>query len=267
MSEIGIYPAITASIGGKQRRLTLARQWRRAIENGELDRTTPVHYEPGPGRGSMIEAGGCPELMPLFDEIKGPLPQPKPAVEPAALPVNEDQGERLARIEAEVAALPATRPARPVSALWTTPQADKSARTIAPPSGPGGATERSGPGWAMLPIKRYAVFEGRARRSEYWNFQLFVTLPLFFLIGMAGAAESETMLGMLALVWLALFIPALAATVRRLHDRGLSGWLVVVFGLLGLIPMVGFLFGLGFIVLLALPGTDGSNQYGPDPKG
>lgn len=267
MNEIGIYPAITASIGGKQRRLTLTRQWRRAIENGELDRSTPVHYEPGPDRGSIIEAGGCPELAALFDEIKGTLPKQQPSAEQSLPAAVESTADRLSRIEAEIAAQPEAQPLHRRSTLPTDPRKDFSERAIISQSSAVGTAERSGLQWAMLPLKRYAVFEGRARRSEYWNFQMFVTLPLFFLFGFAGVSQSETLLGILALAWIGLLIPSVAVTVRRLHDRGLSGWLVVLFGLFSLIPIVGFLFVLGFIVLLALPGTSGPNQHGPDPKG
>ncbi|MFO6430271.1 DUF805 domain-containing protein [Erythrobacter sp. W302b] len=266
MSEIGIYPAITASIGGKQRRLTLMRQWRRAIENGELDRPTPVYFESGPGSGLIIEAGACPELAPLFDEIKGSLPKQEPVIEQSAPHSNETQAVRLAHIEAEIAATRADQPARPGNALRIKPQLNSSERTIATAPNVDFAIERSGPGWAMLPLKRYAVFEGRARRSEYWNFQLFVILPLFFMLGVAGAVNSDVLVGIIFLIWLGLLIPSVAVTVRRLHDRGLSGWLVVLAGLLSLIPFVGFLIGLGFIVVLALPGTNGQNPYGPDPK-
>jgi uncharacterized membrane protein YhaH (DUF805 family) len=242
------------------------RQWRRAVENGELERSTQVYFESGPGSGSIIEAGACPELASLFDEIKGPLPKQEPVVEQSVPQANETQADRLARIEAEIAVTPADQPVRPGSALRIKPQPNSSSRTIATAPMADGAIERSGPGWAILPLKRYAIFEGRARRSEYWNFQLFVILPLFFMLGVAGAMSSDMLIGLLFLVWLGLLIPSLAVTVRRLHDRDLSGWLVVLAGLLSLIPFVGFPIGLGFIVLLALPGTHGQNTYGPDPK-
>ena len=61
------------------------------------------------------------------------------------------------------------------------------------------------------------------------------------------------------LLWLAIIIPSLAVTVRRLHDQDKTGWLV----LLGLIPFVG---GLILLVFMLLEGTKGPNQYGPDPK-
>jgi uncharacterized membrane protein YhaH (DUF805 family) len=64
---------------------------------------------------------------------------------------------------------------------------------------------------------------------------------------------------LLSIVGLALFIPSLAVTVRRLHDQDKSGWLV----LLPLIPLVG---GIILLVFMLLEGTQGPNRFGPDPK-
>lgn len=73
-------------------------------------------------------------------------------------------------------------------------------------------------------------------------------------------------LGLYGLFALAVFIPSIAVTVRRLHDRDMSGWWYLGFALAGLIPFVGFLASLAFLVILFLPGTSGSNRFGPDPK-
>jgi len=84
-------------------------------------------------------------------------------------------------------------------------------------------------------------------------------------------------LGCIALVvWgLATLIPSLAVTVRRLHDRNMSGWYLVGFIgaiiVLSLVPVVGpllmVLLEIGYLVLMVLPGTPGPNKYGPDPLG
>jgi uncharacterized membrane protein YhaH (DUF805 family) len=58
---------------------------------------------------------------------------------------------------------------------------------------------------------------------------------------------------------LALFIPGLAVAVRRLHDIGKSGWMILV----ALIPLIG---GIWLLILLVKEGDSGSNEYGPDPK-
>ena len=63
---------------------------------------------------------------------------------------------------------------------------------------------------------------------------------------------------LLGLFVLGSFIPGLAVQVRRLHDQDLSGWLVLV----NLVPYLG---ALVMLVLMCIKGTNGENQYGPDP--
>lgn len=73
---------------------------------------------------------------------------------------------------------------------------------------------------------------------------------------------------------LATLIPSLAVTVRRLHDRNMTGWylvgLIVAVVVLSMIPLIGpilvLVLEIGYIVVLALPGTPGANKYGADPK-
>jgi uncharacterized membrane protein YhaH (DUF805 family) len=112
--------------------------------------------------------------------------------------------------------------------------------------------------------KKYATFEGRARRSEYWYFMLFYFLAvvvLSFIDVFAGMYNEEYGLGLLStLFMIATILPSLAVTVRRLHDTNRSGWWV----LLNLIPIVGVLVVLVFTVLDSQPGT---NRFGPNPKG
>lgn len=100
-------------------------------------------------------------------------------------------------------------------------------------------------------FSKYACFEGRACRSEYWYFCLFN-----FLLGIVCGA----LLGKIgsSIVSLALFIPSLAVAVRRLHDVGKSGW----FYLLCLIPLIGWIW---LIVLYCTPGNAEANQYGENP--
>lgn len=119
--------------------------------------------------------------------------------------------------------------------------------------------------WMLLPLKRYADFRGRSRRLEYWMFSLglvIVYVILILLLPFMAGGESGTdhpLFGLLLVaVGLALFLPALAVQVRRFHDQGRSGWLV----LLGLIPVIGSLI---LLVMMCLPGEKGPNAYGPDP--
>lgn len=118
--------------------------------------------------------------------------------------------------------------------------------------------------WYLEVLRKYAVFSGRARRKEYWFFTLFnmlAMLVLSFIDGMFGVYSMETGMGWLSgLYTLAILLPSLAVTVRRLHDISRSGWWILI----ALVPLIGALVLLVFTVLDSKPG---SNQYGPDPKG
>ncbi len=112
--------------------------------------------------------------------------------------------------------------------------------------------------------QKYADFSGRARRSEYWYWTLavFVAVLGLEIVGLVLAAIAKPLgiIVLLALVVgsLALIVPGLAVSVRRLHDTGKSGWLL----LLGIIPFG----GLVVLVFMCLDSTPGPNQYGPNPK-
>ena len=114
-------------------------------------------------------------------------------------------------------------------------------------------------------MKKYADFTGRARRAEYWWFLLINLGVIFGIVVLAiilsGSNDSLAGLGgILYVVYvLGIIVPSFAVTVRRLHDTGKSGWMLLI----GLIPLV------GPIILLVLYFTDGdrgANQYGPSPK-
>lgn len=114
---------------------------------------------------------------------------------------------------------------------------------------------------------KYAKFDGRARRAEYWYFTLFSVLayliPYFiFFLGISMESQVISGLGMLLLVLVALglLIPSLAVCVRRLHDLNKSGWNYFI----GLIPFVG---GIILLVWFCTEGNRFTNNYGPDPKG
>jgi uncharacterized membrane protein YhaH (DUF805 family) len=118
--------------------------------------------------------------------------------------------------------------------------------------------------WFLGALRKYAVFEGRARRREYWFFVLFVVIISIVLTivdritGTYSAAYGTGLLG--GLFTLAVLIPSLAVGARRLHDTGRSGWWLLI----GLIPFVGAIVLIVFFVIDSQPGT---NAYGPNPKG
>lgn len=114
--------------------------------------------------------------------------------------------------------------------------------------------------------KKYAQFTGRARRREYWMFTLIygaTNIILTALDNSLGLSTGNTLndVGVFSgLFALAMLIPHLAVSVRRLHDTERSGWWM----LLGLIPFLGWIF---LIAFMATDGEAGRNKWGPDPKG
>lgn len=118
--------------------------------------------------------------------------------------------------------------------------------------------------WYVDALKKYAVFNGRSRRREYWVFSLcnLMVFVVFVVIqGLRlGMAAELAMAVIETLFFLAVLIPALAVAVRRLHDTGRSGWWLLI----GFVPIVGLVV---LIVFLVLDSQTGENQYGPNPKG
>jgi uncharacterized membrane protein YhaH (DUF805 family) len=131
--------------------------------------------------------------------------------------------------------------------------------------------------WMLMPLRRYADFSGRSRRKEYWMFTLFILLVYvaFFALlaiggGLSGMFEAGSGASIPALAWvviglfvvfaLAIFVPALAVVVRRLHDQDKSGWFILI----QFIPYIG---GIIMLIFMCIDGTKGENRYGPDPKG
>ena len=144
--------------------------------------------------------------------------------------------------------------------------------------------------WMLLPLKRYFEFSGRSRRKEFWMFQLLNVIVCFaiFAVMLSGgglqlftAADPDRLAdnslsiallvgaGLLGIWALAVLIPSIAVTVRRLHDRGMSGWWYGGLLIASFIPILNVLAGFGMLalfVVMMLDGTDGPNKYGPDPK-
>jgi uncharacterized membrane protein YhaH (DUF805 family) len=142
-------------------------------------------------------------------------------------------------------------------------------------------------------FENYANFNGRARRSEYWYFILFnaiFSIAATFLDNMLGLQIGESNSGILNTIYnLAVFIPSLAVSFRRLHDIGKSGWILVI-AYASLILLVGFMLlgslmysfdssaleivialliigvAIWLLVMFCTEGDDFTNKYGPDPK-
>jgi uncharacterized membrane protein YhaH (DUF805 family) len=144
----------------------------------------------------------------------------------------------------------------------------------------------------LLPLSRYADFNGRARRAEYWQFYLAQLVIFVVLLVLGFTSKSLTgamiMMPVIGVILLALFVPNLAVTVRRLHDSNRSAvWLLLYVPALingamsgfnadpgsqhhathPLLSLISGLCNLALLVLMCLRGTDGTNRYGSDPKG
>ncbi|HLS19027.1 MAG TPA: DUF805 domain-containing protein, partial [Paracoccaceae bacterium] len=105
--------------------------------------------------------------------------------------------------------------------------------------------------------RRYADFQGRSRRSEFWWFVLFYCLlmaAISFVIGSISESLGSTLT---FLAWLGLLVPYLAVGVRRLHDIDRTGWWILI----GFIPIIGAIVLIFFFVQR---GTEGVNRFGPD---
>ena len=108
-------------------------------------------------------------------------------------------------------------------------------------------------------FKRYADFNGRSSRSEYWWAYLGIIL-IAFVVGLVSGLLGETIGGFIFLIfYLAILVPSIAIGVRRLHDLDKSGW----FYLLALVPLVSLI----LLVWFCMKGTDGPNRFGTDPLG
>lgn len=123
----------------------------------------------------------------------------------------------------------------------------------------------------FAPLRKYADFQGRARRSEYWLFTLLLIIVFIVLYVpmLAFAGDMQTtgeispiaglFLALIGIVALGTLIPSIAVTVRRLHDTDRSGW----WYLISFIPFGGIV----LLIFTVLDGTPGANKFGPDPKG
>jgi len=118
--------------------------------------------------------------------------------------------------------------------------------------------------WYLAVLQKYATFEGRARRKEYWMYALFTTLISIVLMIVDSVAGLTKLAGgqispLNTLYGLAVLIPGLAVMVRRLHDTNHSGfWILILF-----VPFVGVII---LLLWLIKEGDSRSNEFGPNPK-
>jgi uncharacterized membrane protein YhaH (DUF805 family) len=120
--------------------------------------------------------------------------------------------------------------------------------------------------WYLKVLKQYLDFSGRARRKEYWFFTLFhiifyvVCMLLDAILG-TSAGNGDDGIGFLYLTYFLLtLIPSFALSVRRMHDIGKSGWMVLV----SIIPIAGPIW---LLVLTCMDSEMKTNQWGENPKG
>ncbi len=111
--------------------------------------------------------------------------------------------------------------------------------------------------WQQVVLQNYANFKGRARRSEYWHYMLANVIAYVVLSILTRASGIFGLL--LGVYWLAMIIPGLAVTIRRLHDTDKSGWFILV----SLIPFVGTIV---LLVFLFADSKAGTNNWGTSTK-
>lgn len=214
----------------------------------------------------------CPQCRKVFSNMVKVCPDCK-------IPLPDSAGGNTA---CPVTPAAPVRPVTPVTPV--TPVAPVTPDTPITPANPNNTFNRSNP---VSPIKpsvgsipadapgfmesvklffsHYADFRTRSRRREFWFASIFntVIILIIYAMGMAGLSSENTAMAstssvLLMVYSLAILVPSLAISVRRLHDVGKSGWLY----LLNIIPY------LGSIILLIFFCKDSTedNQWGPNPK-
>jgi uncharacterized membrane protein YhaH (DUF805 family) len=218
---------------------------RRGIQSGRLKRETLVQTWQGEARTRTCRAEEVEFLRPYFATETG---EATAIDEPTAVSCGPAVEQQLDGSERPLITLspsswhPATPPNWHEHRLHRleggVPTYDRSAT--------GGRFWRN----ALAPILRYAEFNGRSLRGEFWSFQLVQWIGLIIL------TPSPTLL---AVAILGLVIPNVAVTIRRLHDMNVTGWIALII----VIPYLGLC---ALLILMLLNGTSGSNRFGHDPR-
>ena len=110
--------------------------------------------------------------------------------------------------------------------------------------------------WYITVLKKYAVFSGRARRKEFWMFALFNMIISLVLGSLAGISSVLAIIS--GIYFLAILLPGIAVSIRRLQDTNRSGWWL----LLGFVPIASIV----LLVFFFQEGSSEENKYGPNPK-
>lgn len=115
--------------------------------------------------------------------------------------------------------------------------------------------------WYTSVLKKYAVFDGRASRTEFWMFVLFniIAAVIVSIVDHILGTRTASGVGILGSIYsLAVLLPTIGVSIRRLHDTGRSGfWLLIAF-----VPFIGAVVLIVFYILESQPGD---NEYGPYP--
>ena len=125
------------------------------------------------------------------------------------------------------------------------------------PAGGGDGIERTFGASIAMCFSKFGTFAGRAPRAEYWWFSLFCWIINVVLNIIEAGSRTGAFTVISALFGLAIIIPNLAVSVRRLHDLDRTGWWL----LLWLLPVIGWII---MLVWMCSRGTRGPNRYGPE---
>ncbi len=110
--------------------------------------------------------------------------------------------------------------------------------------------------WYLDVLKKYVKFSGRASRVEFWSYTL-INFAIIIALQVIGEIIKDNYI-LVSVYALAVFLPSISVSVRRLHDVGRSGWMMLII----LIPIIGAIW---LFVLNITPGNASENKYGPAP--
>ena len=116
--------------------------------------------------------------------------------------------------------------------------------------------------WYIKVLKQFNDFKTRARRKEYWMFTLFSVIisTILSLIDKNLGTGVNTGTGLFGGIYsLLILVPTLSVSVRRLHDLGKSGWMLLI----ALIPLIGAIW---LLILFCKDSQLEENKWGANPK-